>query len=64
MTTTTQPTVQPGGKLPPRPVIRVAWLIHRAIYRLTGNPSRLSKNNGTVRTTTPTTGPPTTVAQG
>ena len=36
MTTTTQPTVQPGGKLPPRPVIRIAWLIHRAIYRLTG----------------------------
>lgn len=36
MTTTTQPSVKPGGKLPPRIVIRVAWVIHRAIHRLTG----------------------------
>jgi deazaflavin-dependent oxidoreductase (nitroreductase family) len=36
MTTTTQTTSKPGGKLPPRPVIRAAWVIHRAIHRLTG----------------------------
>lgn len=36
MTTTTQPSVKPGGRLPPRIVIRVAWVIHRAIHRLTG----------------------------
>ena len=37
MTTTTETTTpQPGGKLPPRPVIRAAWVIHRAIHRLTG----------------------------
>jgi F420H(2)-dependent quinone reductase len=27
---------KPGGKLPPRPVIRVAWVIHRAIHRFSG----------------------------
>lgn len=36
MTTTTQTTPKPGGKLPPRTVIRAAWVIHRALHRLTG----------------------------
>lgn len=35
-TSTTETTATPGGKLPPRPVIRAAWVIHRAIHRLTG----------------------------
>ena len=33
---TTEAAPKPGGKLPPRPVIRAAWVIHRAIHRLTG----------------------------
>ena len=32
MTTTTDPQ-KPTGKLPPRPVIRAFWVIHRAIHR-------------------------------
>jgi deazaflavin-dependent oxidoreductase (nitroreductase family) len=39
MTTTTTPettTRTPGGRLPPRPVIRAAWAIHRAIHRASG----------------------------
>jgi len=36
MTTTTDTDPKTGGKLPPRPVIRAAWVIHRAIHRLTG----------------------------
>lgn len=32
MTTTTDPK-KPTGKLPPRPVIRAFWVIHRAIHR-------------------------------
>jgi F420H(2)-dependent quinone reductase len=34
--TETETPRKPGGKLPPRPVIRVAWVIHRAIHRLSG----------------------------
>lgn len=29
-------TTKPGGRLPPRFVIRAAWAIHRALYRLLG----------------------------
>ena len=36
MTTTTQPTSKPGGRLPPRPVIRAAWAIHRGLFRALG----------------------------
>ena len=36
MTTTTEPARTPGGRLPPRPVIRAAWAIHRAIHRVSG----------------------------
>lgn len=34
--TTTHSASAPGGRLPPRFVIRAAWVIHRAIYRLSG----------------------------
>jgi deazaflavin-dependent oxidoreductase (nitroreductase family) len=34
MSATPELTQAPRGKLPPRPVIRVAWVIHRAIHRL------------------------------
>ncbi|MGH2380673.1 MAG: nitroreductase/quinone reductase family protein, partial [Candidatus Limnocylindria bacterium] len=33
MTTPTESARTPGGRLPPRPVIRAAWVIHRAIHR-------------------------------
>jgi deazaflavin-dependent oxidoreductase (nitroreductase family) len=36
MTTTTEIPRKPGGRLPPRPVIRAAWAIHRAIHRASG----------------------------
>ena len=36
MTTTTETTDKPGGKLPPRFVIRGAWVLHRAMYRFSG----------------------------
>jgi len=38
MTTTTTPETprKPGGRLPPRPVIHAAWIIHRAIHRASG----------------------------
>ena len=36
MTTATDTAPKPGGKLPPRFVIRAAWAIHRAIHRLSG----------------------------
>jgi F420H(2)-dependent quinone reductase len=36
MTTTTETARTPGGRLPPRPVIRAAWVIHRAIHRFSG----------------------------
>lgn len=36
MTATTEAAPKPGGKLPPRPVIRAAWVIHRAIHRFSG----------------------------
>jgi deazaflavin-dependent oxidoreductase (nitroreductase family) len=36
MTTTTENDRKPGGKLPPRFVIRAAWIIHRALLRVLG----------------------------
>jgi len=36
MTTTTETAAKPGGRLPPRPVIRIAWAIHRGLYRILG----------------------------
>ena len=36
MTTTTETANTPGGRLPPRPVIRAAWAIHRAMYQVSG----------------------------
>jgi deazaflavin-dependent oxidoreductase (nitroreductase family) len=36
MTATTENARKSGGWLPPRFVIRAAWVIHRAIHRLTG----------------------------
>jgi deazaflavin-dependent oxidoreductase (nitroreductase family) len=37
MTVSTETTTtKPGGRLPPRFVIRAAWAIHRAMYRLLG----------------------------
>jgi F420H(2)-dependent quinone reductase len=36
MTTSTETTRPPGGRLPPRFVIRAAWAIHRGLYRLLG----------------------------
>ena len=37
MTTTTDAaTRKPGGRLPPRPIIRAAWVIHRGLFRLLG----------------------------
>jgi deazaflavin-dependent oxidoreductase (nitroreductase family) len=36
MTTTSETALTPGGRLPPRPVIRAAWVIHRAIHRASG----------------------------
>jgi deazaflavin-dependent oxidoreductase (nitroreductase family) len=36
MTTTTENDRKPGGKLPPRFVIRAAWVIHRALFRVLG----------------------------
>ena len=36
MTTTNETSGKPGGRLPPRFVIRAAWLAHRALYRLSG----------------------------
>ena len=34
--TTTETSPAPGGKLPPRFVIRAAWILHRALHRLSG----------------------------
>ena len=41
----TTPATQPAGKasLPPRWFIRVAWLVHRALYRITGGRFGLRK---------------------
>jgi F420H(2)-dependent quinone reductase len=54
--TTTETTETPGGRLPPRFVIRAAWVIHRAIYRLSGGRMGLrpatEKTWGTMRLTT------------
>ena len=36
MTTTTEPASKPGGRLPPRLVIRTFWVLHRAIHRISG----------------------------
>jgi deazaflavin-dependent oxidoreductase (nitroreductase family) len=36
MTTATDTAQKPGGRLPPRFVIRAAWAIHRTLYRLLG----------------------------
>ncbi len=36
MTSTTEPAREPGGRLPPRFVVRAAWAIHRAIFRVLG----------------------------
>ena len=36
MPTTTETPRATGGRLPPRPVIRTAWVIHRAIHRASG----------------------------
>jgi len=36
MTETNTKAVEAGGRLPPNWFIRAAWLVHRAIYRLTG----------------------------
>ena len=35
-TTTTETARKPGGRLPPRFVIRAFWLIHRGIHRFSG----------------------------
>ena len=35
-TTPTESAPRPGGRLPPRPVIRAAWVIHRGLFRLLG----------------------------
>ncbi|MEX2183183.1 MAG: nitroreductase family deazaflavin-dependent oxidoreductase, partial [Chloroflexota bacterium] len=34
--TATETASKPGGRVPPRPVIRAAWVIHRAIHRVSG----------------------------
>ena len=34
MTTTTKPTRKGGDGIPPRPIVVVAWAIHRGLYRL------------------------------
>ena len=36
MTTDTQPPRQSGGGIPPRFIVRSAWAIHRALYRVLG----------------------------
>ena len=36
MTTTSETARKPGGRLPPRFVIRAAWVIHRALFRVLG----------------------------
>jgi deazaflavin-dependent oxidoreductase (nitroreductase family) len=36
MTTTTDTARKPGGRLPPRPIIRAAWAIHRGLFRVLG----------------------------
>jgi hypothetical protein len=36
MTTSTETAARKGGGLPPRFVIRAAWVIHRALYRVLG----------------------------
>ena len=36
MTTSTETSGKPGGRLPPRFVIRAAWIGHRALYRFSG----------------------------
>ena len=36
MTRATETSRRSGGRLPPRPVIRAAWAIHRAIHRVSG----------------------------
>jgi F420H(2)-dependent quinone reductase len=36
MTTVTDTAPKPGGRLPPRPVVRAAWAIHRGLFRLLG----------------------------
>ncbi len=36
MTTSTETSGKPGGRLPPRFVIRAAWVGHRALYRFSG----------------------------
>jgi len=36
MTTTDETATRPGGRLPPRFVIRTFWVLHRALLRLSG----------------------------
>ncbi|MFP5343814.1 MAG: nitroreductase family deazaflavin-dependent oxidoreductase [Candidatus Limnocylindria bacterium] len=36
MTTSNETTRTSAGRLPPRPIVRAAWAIHRALYRLLG----------------------------
>ena len=36
MTTAADAAPKAGGKLPPRPVIRAAWAIHRGLFRILG----------------------------
>lgn len=36
MTTSGEPTTTSGGRLPPRFVIRAAWVIHRVLFRVLG----------------------------
>ena len=56
MTTTTENDLKPGGKLPPRFVIRAAWIIHRALLRVLGRRRALrpatEKSWGMMRLTT------------
>jgi deazaflavin-dependent oxidoreductase (nitroreductase family) len=35
-TTNTEAGRKPGARIPPRPVVRAAWIIHRAIHRVSG----------------------------
>ena len=56
MTTTAETARKPGGRLPPRFVIRAAWVIHRALLRVLGRRRALrpatEKSWGMMRLTT------------
>jgi F420H(2)-dependent quinone reductase len=56
MTTTSGTARKPGGRLPPRFVIRAAWVIHRALLRVLGRRRALrpatEKSWGMMRLTT------------